>query len=126
MQNAVAYRERRNFHQVWGAGVPDRPFLNRDDVAAIGSRIQGGEPLKPKTISEHLYQSQPLVGGRTGNEVKGKYADDPFPAPDGRQGKAPWWLLERQPEIEAWFERHPRRSKGDGIGGRPRRTHSNG
>lgn len=111
MPHSVLYRQRRNFHQLSGAGVPDRPFLNRDDVAAIGK-------VQAKTISQHLYESRPEVG-KGAKARPGKFADDPFPPADGYLGKAPWWDKAREPEIRAWFERHPRRAKGDGIGGRP-------
>jgi hypothetical protein len=99
--------------------MPDRPFLNRDDVAAIGG-------VQPKTVSQHLYESRPEVSRVKGApKVPGKFADDPFPAPNGYLGKAPWWDKSREPEIRAWFERHPRRAVGDGIGGRPRKSRSN-
>ncbi len=58
--------------------MPDRPFLNRDDVAAIGG-------VEPKTISQHLYESQVEIGA---DKRDGKFADDPFPIPDGRAGRA--------------------------------------
>lgn len=132
--HSVAYRQRRNFHRLSGAGVPDRPFFGRDEVAALGADVQGA-PLQAKTVSQHLYESGPELpvyrkepdGTKTQTGVRpGKFADDPFPKPDGKLGKAPWWAREREPEIRAWFERHPRRVKGDGIGGRPRKTQSNG
>lgn len=120
---SVAYRQRRNFHRLSGAGVPDRPFFGRDEVAAIGAAVQGA-PLQAKTVSQHLYESRPEVG--TGSNRKaGRFADDPFPKPDGHLGKAPWWAKEREQEIRAWFGRHPRRMKGDGIGGRPRKAQPN-
>jgi hypothetical protein len=118
----VAYRQRGNFHRVSGADVPDRPFLNRDDVAALGAAVQKAS-VQPKTVSQHLYESQPEV---TAAKRPGKFVDDPFPKPDGYLGKAPWWGREREPEIRAWFERHPRRRSGDGIGGRPRKAQPNG
>ena len=102
--------------------MPDRPFLTRDDVAAIGAAVQGA-PLQPKTISQHLYESRVQVGAA---RKPGKFVADPFPAPDDYLGKAPWWGREREAEIRAWFERHPRRMKGDGIGGRPRKARPNG
>lgn len=100
--------------------MPDRPFFTRDDVAAVGADVQGAQ-VQPRTISQHLYESRAEVG-RGGNRRRGKFADDPFPPPDGYLGKAPWWDRSREPEIRAWFGRHPRRSKGDGIGGRPRKA----
>lgn len=125
MTRSVAYRQRRNFHRLSGAGVPNRPFLTRDDVAAIGADVQGA-PLQAKTVSQHLYESQPLVGRVKGApKVPGKFVDDPFPKPDDYLGKAPWWDKGRESEIRAWFERHPRRVKGDGIGGRPRKAQPN-
>jgi hypothetical protein len=91
--------------------MPDEPFLNRDAVARIGG-------VKPGTVSRHLERSRP--GQRHA------LAGDPFPVPDGREGKAPWWRLEREPEIRAWFERHQPVSPGRGWGGRPRKASSSG
>ncbi|TDC59541.1 hypothetical protein E1258_17560 [Micromonospora sp. KC207] len=98
--------------------MPPTPFYTRADIAEIGAEVQGVESMKPETISQHLLQSNEWVG--QGERRKpGKWKDDPFPRPDGYLGKAPWWEKTRRPEIVAWFERHPRRRKGDGIGGRP-------
>ncbi|MEU3452242.1 hypothetical protein ABZ671_01165 [Micromonospora sp. NPDC006766] len=101
-----------------GAEMPDRPFLTRSDVAAIGARVQGVESMRPETISQHRFESREEIPLKSGGTRRGKYADDPFPEEDGYVGKAPWWDLERGQQIEEWFERHPRRQKGDGIGGR--------
>ncbi|GAB7044932.1 hypothetical protein JCM9534A_00580 [Catenuloplanes indicus JCM 9534] len=57
--------------------MPDRPFLNRDDVAAIGG-------VEPKTISQHLYESQVEIGA---DKRDGKFADGPLPDP-GRPCRA--------------------------------------
>lgn len=80
------------------------PFLDRTAVAKIGG-------VKPGTIKQYEVDSKP--GGR--------FANDPFPARDGTVNRGPWWSLSREEEIRAWFLRHPRRTKGDGIGGRPRK-----
>lgn len=102
--------------------MPNQPFLTPADVAAIGARVQGVESMQPKTISQHLFESREEIPLREGGTRRGKFADDPFPPPEyaGKQ-KKPWWPLEREPEIVAWFKRHPRRRKGDGIGGAPRK-----
>ncbi|WP_147457229.1 hypothetical protein [Micromonospora pisi] len=83
-----------------------------EDVAALGG-------VQEKTITDHLYQSQEEVGGKRGAAKKrGKWADDPFPAPEEkRAGRRVYWKAERRDEILAWFGRHPRRQVGDGIGG---------
>lgn len=95
--------------------MPQGPFLRITDVAAIGG-------VQPRAISEYLTQSRPEVG-KGAKRRPGKYAHDPFPAPDlPRIGKAACWSLEREADIRAWFGRHPRRMKGDGIGGRPRKS----
>ncbi|MFY1595534.1 hypothetical protein [Micromonospora sp. WMMD737] len=102
-----------------GAEMPDRPFFTVADLAVIGARVHGvAEPLKKTTISQYLFESGEEIPLKAGGTRPGKYADDPFPKPDDRLGKAPWWDKAREPEIVAWFERHPRRQVGDGIGGR--------
>ncbi|NBE82988.1 hypothetical protein [Micromonospora rubida] len=97
--------------------MSDKPFYTVADLAVIGARVQDVEEMKGRTISQHLWESQPTVTV-TGVTRPGKYAEDPFPTPDDYVGKVPWWAKTREPEIVAWFERHPRRRKGDGIGGR--------
>lgn len=89
--------------------MPEIPFLNRAAVAELGG-------VRPETVSRYLERSRP----------DGRHADDPFPAPDGREGKAPWWRLDRAGEIKAWFGRHPRVAPGVGYGGRPRKPASSG
>ena len=85
--------------------------MNRDDVAQLlGSGIKG------KTVSTYLYESRATVG-KGSKERRGRYAGHPFPAPDGYQGKAPWWRKERRAEILTWAAERP----GQGVGGgRPR------
>lgn len=97
--------------------MPDKPFFTVTDLAAIGARVQGVESMRGTTISQHLWESRESVMEK-GRQRPGKYHADPFPAPDGHLGKAPWWAKDREQEIVAWFERHPRRQVGDGIGGR--------
>lgn len=64
--------------------------------------------IKPATIRFLRAQSKP--GGR--------YADDPFPAPDVTIARSPGWNPERADEIKAWNARRP----GQGVGGgRPRK-----
>lgn len=81
--------------------MTEQPFLTRDDVAKLGG-------VDAATVSRYLNRSRP--GGR--------YAADPFPEPDGRPGRRPWWALDREDEIKAWFARLADRS---GVGGRPRK-----
>lgn len=104
MSRSVLYRRGRIAHRVSGAAVPDLPFIDRARAAEIGG-------VRPSSVKQ--YQVDSKQGGR--------FASDPFPAPDGRVNRGPWWSLEREQEIRDWFARHPRRTKGDGIGGRPRK-----
>lgn len=73
-----------------------------------------GPGIKPKTVSQYLSESrqEPRPDG-----TKRRYADHPFPAPDGRVGRAPWWRRERRAEILAWAAERPGQGAG---GGRPR------
>lgn len=118
MVATLTYGAPGNPYRFSGAqAMPSTPFYTRADVAEIGAAVQGVESMKPETISQHLLQSNEWVG--QGDKRKpGKWREDKFPAPDGYLGKAPWWEKTRKAEIEAWFQRHPRRQKGDGIGGR--------
>ena len=75
--------------------------MNRDDGAALlGTKIQG------RTVSTSLYESRAHVGAGD-NKRPGRYAKHPFPEPDGYQGKAPWWRLDRADEIKAWAASRP-------------------
>lgn len=67
-----------------------------------------GPSIKPKTIS--TYMSESKRGGR--------YEKHPFPEPDGRIGRAPWWLPSRADAIRKWDVERPGQGAG---GGRPRR-----
>jgi hypothetical protein len=82
------------------------PVLDRAAVAALIG-------VRPKTISQYLVESGP----------EGRYADHPFPAPDGRIGRGPYWLRKREKEIRKWAE--TRAGQGAG-GGRPKQGGSNG
>ncbi len=87
--------------------------MNREDVAELL-----GPTIKARTVSTYLYESRPLVGAGD-NQRRGRYADHPFPEPDGYHGKAPWWRIERKAEIVEWKESRP----GQGVGGgRPRQS----
>lgn len=77
------------------------PVLLLDDVAALFN-----PPVKAKTISTYLSGSRP--GGR--------YESHPFPAPDARIGRAPYWRRERADEIKAWAASRA----GQGAGGGPK------
>ncbi|WBB94136.1 hypothetical protein [Verrucosispora sp. WMMC514] len=88
------------------------------DLAAISARLAGVESTKITAIARNMFESRPEIPNRkTGGTRRGKYADDPFPTPDGYAGTMPWWHVHREAEVEEWFKRHPRRQKGDGIGG---------
>jgi len=78
------------------------PVLDRTAVA----KILG---VQPRSVSQYLVDSKK---GR-------RYADHPFPAPDGHIGRSPYWNLDRKDEISAWDE--GRVGQGSG-GGRPRTT----
>ncbi len=80
----------------------EMPVFDRAAVAALIA-------VKPKTISQYLVESK--EGGR--------YADHPFPTPDGYIGRGPYWLRRREQEIRTWSETRPGQGAG---GGRPRRT----
>lgn len=76
----------------------------------IMSAAQVGERLgiAKRTVLRYLWESQ-------GNERR--YSDHPFPAPKGRVGRAPYWLVEQVPELDAWFNGR----KGQGAGGGPKK-----
>ncbi|WP_431728535.1 hypothetical protein [Verrucosispora sp. TAA-831] len=79
--------------------------------------------MKITAIQRNMFESREEIPVRaTGGTRRGKYADDPFPPPDGYAGTMPWWHVHRAQEVEEWFKRHPRRQKGDGIGGPVRRA----
>lgn len=80
--------------------IREPPMLDRSAVAAILR-------IKPKSVSQYLTDSKP--GGR--------YANHPFPAPDGYVGRGPWWRREREAEIREWERARPGQGAG---GGRPR------
>lgn len=105
---------RRYVDEFQGCPMSERPFLTRADVAALA-----GRPMQPETVSRYLTRSRPADPAT--ERAAGPLAHDPFPAPDGYNGRWPWWGLDREREIREWFARHPARFKGDGVGGRPRR-----
>jgi hypothetical protein len=94
----------------------ERPFMNREDVARLL-----GPDIKGKTVSTYLYESQPEIGkpDATGKRRRGRYADHPFPRPNGYNGKIPWWGLDRADEIREWAATRPGQGAG---GGRPPRN----
>jgi hypothetical protein len=86
------------------------PVLTISEVAELL-----GSGVKPKTVSQYLLESRAEIGKTV--KRKGRYADHPFPEPDGRIGRAPWWLPSRRTEILTWAAERP----GQGVGGgRPR------
>jgi hypothetical protein len=101
---AINYRRRHGVHDVPGDGliVDGRPVLDLDGVGEILG-------VKGKTISQYLAESK----------GKGRYADHPFPAPHGRIGNGPYWLLEQADEIRQWDATRVGQGKG---GGRPRKS----
>lgn len=82
----------------------EMPVYDRSAVA----RLLG---VQPKTISQYLSESK----------GDGRYADNPFPEPNGHIGRGPYWRLERKEEILKWAESRPGQGAG---GGRPRRDDS--
>lgn len=101
MPASVAYGSVDNVDRVSEDPMAERPFLTIADVGALGG-------VTAQTVSKYLQRSKP----------DRPYAADPFPAPDDRNGKWPWWALEREVEIREWFARQQDRS---GVGGRPRK-----
>jgi hypothetical protein len=84
-------------------------ILDQAAVGVILGRFRDGghtEPLAPGSVCKYLTESKGT----------GRYANYPFPAPDGRVGGSPYWLAERIPEIEAWARGRVGRGNG---GGRP-------
>jgi hypothetical protein len=86
--------------------VGDMPFLDRARVAELGG-------VKPSTVKQYQVDSKP--GGR--------FEKTPFPEPDGRVNRGPWWRVEREQEIRDWFAKIQDRS---GVGGRPRKQAGQG
>lgn len=43
----------------------------------------------------------------------GRYADHPFPEPDGYLGNTPYWLVSNEDKIKQWAAARP----GQGVGG---------
>jgi hypothetical protein len=82
-----------------GNAMEGAPVLTRDAVAKILGVL-------PKSVSQYLVESK----------EGGKYASRPFPAPDGRIGRSPWWQPSRETEIRAWADGRVGRGVG---GGRP-------
>jgi hypothetical protein len=93
-------------------GSEARPVLGIADVADFLG-------VTPATISQYLSESRPLVGSIN---RKGRYADHPFPEPNGRIGNSPWWSNDRAEEIQAWAASRPGQGAG---GGRPRKSAPN-
>lgn len=58
------------------------------------------------TVHKYLWESHPT----------GRYGSHPFPTPDGRIGRSPYWNAERVQEIRAWAAGR----KGQGVGGGPK------
>jgi len=69
--------------------------------------------VKPATLRH--YRADSLPGGR--------YADHPFPQPDGKVGSLVYWNTDREQEIRNWAA--TRLGKGAG-GGRPARKNDDG
>jgi hypothetical protein len=59
--------------------------------------------VKAATIRHYRADSRP----------RGRYAQHPFPQPDGHLGKTPYWDPGRDDEIRAWAATRP----GQGVGG---------
>jgi len=83
----------------------EMPVLDRSAVATILG-------VRPKTISQYLVESR----------GEGRYADHPFPQPDGYIGRGPWWHLGREKDIRTWAAARPGQGAG---GGRPRKSANN-
>lgn len=71
------------------------------------------ELLSVKAATIRHYRAVSAPGGR--------YADNPFPEPDGHLGNIPYWLTSSDDKIRAWAAARP----GKGVGGgRPSRITS--
>ncbi len=79
--------------------MEEPPVLDR---AAVARLLR----VAPATVAH--YQRESKAGGR--------YAKHPFPEPDGRVSRAPYWLASRAEEILKWDEDRV----ALGAGGRPR------
>lgn len=82
------------------------PVLTIRDVAKLL-----GPTTSPATVSKYLAESRP--GPRADGKPR-RYADHPFPPPDGRLGSAPWWKPSRADEIKTWAATRPGRGAGGG------------
>lgn len=86
--------------------IEERVLLTVRDVAELIG-------VDSRTICTYLSESRP---GRSPSGRPFRYASHPFPPPDGRIGRAPWWKVERAPDVQAWAEARP----GQGVGGGPK------
>lgn len=80
---------------------PLEPILS---AAEVGERLG----IARRTVLRYLWESH--SGDR-------RYSSHPFPPPDGRLGKAPYWRAARVIEIDTWY----RTRKGQGVGGGPKK-----
>lgn len=78
-----------------------KPILDLEDVAVLLG-------VDRATISQYMSDSRP---GK-------RYSAHPFPEPNDRIGKQPWWLTGRKREILQWAKQRPGQGAG---GGRPRK-----
>ena len=74
------------------------------DRTEVGKLIGAG--VTAETVK--IYQKESKPGGR--------YANHPFPAPDGYFGRTPFWFASSAEKIRAWDAGRAR----PGVGGRPR------
>lgn len=88
---------------------PEADVLDRSAVAKLLN-------VKPITISRYLTESRRVVAGRPG-----RYANHPFPKPDGHIARSPYWNRDRTQELLDWAKNRAGRGAG---GGRPRRRAS--
>lgn len=63
------------------------------DRAAVAALLG----ISPDSVTRYLQHSK--TGGR--------YADRPFPLPDGRVGRGPWWSANRRSELVEWANSRP-------------------
>lgn len=92
-------------------------ILRASDVARIFTeeRRKGkpdAEDMRPETVLFYLRSSQKtLIGGKPR-----RYAGNPMPAPRGRMSRIPWWHVDQEEDLRAWF--NSRAGQGHGRGGR--------
>lgn len=69
------------------------------DIEDVGALLD----ISPATVRSNLRDSRQATETRTGKP--GRYADRPFPKPDGRVGGNLWWATGREAELKDWHRK---------------------